>query len=548
MVLKDTKIGIRLTIGLGVVVGILSILMVLCIITIKNINDKLNGIVTMENKKIELAHIIKDELNNVDKGVLTTVVVQNRIEVVDKVKARLGDARTKYVKALEELEKIEDTGEGKKLIEEFKKVVTPAREANSRTVELVLLGNTNEALNVYLTNGMPAALKLNEICDELAKYQEKHILVRLKEANDTYRTIMILLIGGGACAILLAIFIIFFITKSITRPLQMGVEVTNQLAQGDLTEDLTVEGRDETGQLLSTMKKMVENLRNIVKGIKETASNVASASHQLSASSGQMSKGAKEQAAMASQVATASEEMAQTSVDIAKNAANIATSATKATQNAREGEKTVENVIEEINNVANLIADSSNIIHSLGDNSRQIGEIVNVINEIADQTNLLALNAAIEAARAGEHGRGFAVVADEVRKLADKTVNSISEIDGMIKSIQDMVEKAISSMKVIEERTGSSVELSSRTGKLLKGIVSQVDELHIMVQQIASATEEMTGATKEISKDIESIAGVSKDTSQSSDQIAQAASELARFSENLQNMVEGFKVEKERLQ
>jgi methyl-accepting chemotaxis protein len=188
------------------------------------------------------------------------------------------------------------------------------------------------------------------------------------------------------------------------------------------------------------------------------------------------------------------------------------------------------------------VGESAVFVKSLGDRSKQISEIITVINEIADQTNLLALNAAIEAARAGEQGRGFAVVADEVRKLAERTAHATAEISEMIKSIQAEVTKAVSAMENATKKVESGVEFSGQAGGALQSIVAHVDDLHAMVQQIASATNEMTATSEQISRDIESIATISKETSVGSEQTSHASGELARLSLDLQRVVGDFKL------
>ena len=192
--------------------------------------------------------------------------------------------------------------------------------------------------------------------------------------------------------------------------------------------------------------------------------------------------------------------------------------------------------------IAETVDETSAFVKTLGDRSSQIGEIVNVINEIADQTNLLALNAAIEAARAGEAGRGFAVVADEVRKLAERTANATSEIGSMIGAIQEGVKSAINAMEIATKKVETGVALSMQGGNSLNDIVECVNELQLMVEQIASSTEQMSATSEEINSDIEQIASVSKETSASSEQTAQAAGELANLSVVLEQAVSGFKL------
>ena len=196
----------------------------------------------------------------------------------------------------------------------------------------------------------------------------------------------------------------------------------------------------------------------------------------------------------------------------------------------------------EVKEIADTVDMSADIVRTLGDRSKHIGDIVNAIEDIADQTNLLALNAAIEAARAGEHGRGFAVVADEVRKLAERRVKSTTEIRDMIESTQDEVFKAIDSMENVSSKVGVGVELSAQTGKALSVIVDKAHDLQLNVQQIASATEEMSTTSGEISKDIEAVAMVSRESSDGAMEIERASTELSRLSADLKEVVEQFKL------
>lgn len=318
-------------------------------------------------------------------------------------------------------------------------------------------------------------------------------------------------------------------------------DIAKKISAGDLTKSFSSNGKAETG-VYAAMKEMAEKLKKVVAETKSAADNLASASHELSASSEQMSRGVSEQAGRSSQIATASTQMSQTVIDVAKTSSNIASSATETVKVAGEGEEIVNKSVQEVKAIAETVNESSKLMASLGERSKQIGEIVNVIKDIADQTNLLALNAAIEAARAGEQGRGFAVVADEVRKLAERTGKATSEISEMINAIQDEMEKAVVSMEDGTKRVEIGVEFSAQAGEALRKIVGSVGELQSMVQQIATATEEMSTASEQISGDIETIANVSKETSISSDQVAQASSDLAGLASGLQNTVGLFKV------
>jgi methyl-accepting chemotaxis protein len=352
-----------------------------------------------------------------------------------------------------------------------------------------------------------------------------------------------------AVVLIIIVGISLFLASSIIGGLlkQLGGEpayvadIVQKVAEGDLRIEIKTEKKYQNS-LLAHVDTMVGKLKQLMGDIKSTSDTLASASQELSASAEQMSRGVTEQSGRANQIATASTEMSQTIIDIAKNSSNIATSATETLKVANDGEKVVDKSVEEVRAIASTVNESAKRMSSLGDRSKQIGEILNVIKDIADQTNLLALNAAIEAARAGEQGRGFAVVADEVRKLAERTGKATSEIGGMISGIQSEMGNAVVSMEEGTKKVETGVQYSAKAGDALRNIVGSVSELQTMVQQIATATEEMSTTSEQISGDIETIANVSKETSASSEQISKASSDLARLAGNLQNVVGLFKV------
>ncbi len=536
----DLKISARLGIGLGLIIAFMVVLTATGIWSLGTINGKLEQIIKVNNAKIELAHTIQNGVGALDKSILTMVLAND--EAVTKTeKKKIDDARQTYKAAMERLEALETTEKGKELIEALKQNVGIARGANDKVVELAQAGSSQSA-NTLLVASMQISDMLAGACGEMVKYQVERTGVAAKEARTTFIRARYVLLIIGAVVFAFAIFLASFLARSIAKPLSEGVSVAHRIAEGDLTTNIEITSRDETGQLLGAMKEMVTKLQNIIGEVKSVAGNVASASQQLNTSSELMSRGAVEQAGRASQVATASEEMSQTVLDIAKNTSSIETSATDTAELAKNGEDVVDRSVEKVKAIAKTIGESAQLIKSLGERSNQIGEIIGVINDIADQTNLLALNAAIEAARAGDAGRGFAVVADEVKKLAERTGNSTSEIGGMIQSIQDEVYQAVISMDNITAEVKSGVDLSSQAGEVLRGIVSSVNELHSMVQQIASATEQMAATSEEINRDIETIASVSKETSGSSEHIAMASQELAHLSESLESVVGGFRV------
>jgi methyl-accepting chemotaxis protein-2 (aspartate sensor receptor) len=345
------------------------------------------------------------------------------------------------------------------------------------------------------------------------------------------------IVGVGALSVLM-----FIMIRVILRPLGRLVDTANKVASNDLTVSLEYSRNDEIGKVFHAMEAMVNNLKRLIGEIRSSTATLAAGSEQLSASAEEISRNMDDQSTRASQIAASSEEMSQTVVDVAKNASDIAESARSAADRAKEGEHAVEQAIVETNAISDTVNASAKVMQTLVEKSNQIGEIVNVIKDIADQTNLLALNAAIEAARAGEQGRGFAVVADEVRKLAERTGKATSEISSMIRSVQEEVQEATGSMDETTKRVVSGVEMSTKAGATLRDIVSRVEALQSMVQQIASATEEMSSVADHISGDVQSIAGAAKEISSGSEQIARTSSDIALQGSNLQTSVSQFKV------
>jgi methyl-accepting chemotaxis protein len=409
-------------------------------------------------------------------------------------------------------------------------------------MELAKAGKHEEAMAVYVKEARPYALQVIAAMEELVRYEQEEMGTAQRAAAKESTAYEILLAILGILGVGVVVAATTYLTRSITIPLKEGVDVADRLANGDLSVNVSYEGADEVGRLLVSMRNMVEKWRGVVGQVASTAASLSSAATELSAAAEEMSKGSSVQAERATMVAASSEEMSHTVLDVAKNAGSISRSASKTAETARDGGTVVKRAVDEVNEIAVTVNDSARFVRSLGDRSKQIGDIVGVINDIADQTNLLALNAAIEAARAGEQGRGFAVVADEVRKLAERTASSTSEIGTMIRGIQEEVRKAVEVMALATTKVDQGVKYSEEAGGSLGVIVKSVDDLQLMVQQIASATEEMSATSDQISKDVEQIATTSRETSNSSEQTALASGDLANLAVSLQNIVGGFRL------
>ena len=314
--------------------------------------------------------------------------------------------------------------------------------------------------------------------------------------------------------------------------------IAEQVAAGDLTVRLAT-GR--TG-VYEAMRRMVESLREVMEKVNRSALDVSAAATELDSNARLTADGSHEVVGQASTVAVASEEMSATSTDIARNCHMAADSSGRASASAQSGASIVRDTVDGMNRIAEKVRASASVVEKLGTRSDQIGEIVATIEDIADQTNLLALNAAIEAARAGEQGRGFAVVADEVRALAERTTRATREIGTMIKSIQQETRQAVNSMEEgvgeVERGTGEA----ARSGHALQEILDQINEVTGQINQIAIAAEEQTATTMEITSNIHQISDTVQMSAHSSQEISSASSRLSRLSADLQDMVQRFRL------
>jgi len=318
----------------------------------------------------------------------------------------------------------------------------------------------------------------------------------------------------------------------------------DKFADGDLTVEIIPEKEDDIiGKLFSQFTLVVKKIKGVINSLTEAVHATASASNQISSSTEELAAGTQEQSAQTGEIASAVNQMTATIVQTTRHAGEAASTAKQAGDNAKKGGEAVEKTIEGINKVAKVVTRAAGVVDELGKGSEQIGEIVQVIDDIADQTNLLALNAAIEAARAGEQGRGFAVVADEVRKLAERTTKATKEIANMIKKIQVDTKEAVTSMNEGTKEVEVGITLAQGAGEALQQIIEGVVKVSDIINQVAAASEEQSSAAEQISKNIESITNVTHETASGTQQIARAAEDLNRLTNNLQDLIQQFKVD-----
>ncbi len=329
---------------------------------------------------------------------------------------------------------------------------------------------------------------------------------------------------------------------AFVQPLNEAGKVLERMSKGEISEKMVGEYQGDFYKLKNSIDVLSESLTHAMLEVTDAVKATASASNEISSSTEQMAAGAQEQSAQASEVAAAVEQMTKTIMETSKNSSAASEASKNAGKIAKEGGDRVKETIMGMNEIADTVKQSSEKVRLLGQSSEQIGEIVQVIDDIADQTNLLALNAAIEAARAGEQGRGFAVVADEVRKLAERTTKATKEIALMIKQIQQDTSAAVDAMELGSKKADNGKLLANKAGESLEQIIRGSENVVDIISQVAAASEEQSSAAEQISKNIESINAVTQESAQGVQQIASAAEDLNRLTQNLEALTSRFKI------
>jgi methyl-accepting chemotaxis protein len=335
---------------------------------------------------------------------------------------------------------------------------------------------------------------------------------------------------------------VLLLRSMVAKPLNNLVAMVKEIATGDLTKRIGMNRGDEIGRLAHCFDVFVDSLHKAIGQVAGATNQVASAATEIASSAEEMALGLQKQGQQSQQVSAAVEELASSVTEVAKKSTEATKAATDSRKEADEGGQVVTKTVDEINAIAGDVTQSATAVTHLGKKSEQIGEIIKVINDIADQTNLLALNAAIEAARAGEHGRGFAVVADEVRKLAERTTSATEEVAKSIREIQDDTRRAVQTIEAGSQRVTKGVDLARSAGEALSKITAGSQNVTSMVESIAAAAEEQSAAAEQIARSVEQIDSVTRESSQGANQAAQAATVLSQEAEKLRGLVSRFKV------
>jgi methyl-accepting chemotaxis protein len=458
-----------------------------------------------------------------------------------------------------------------KMLEEIKHVEIEYTKFADKIIKLKKENKRNEYEVLLSTEGREIINRLDEKVDNLSNFQN-NLLVN-GSANNTKmveKTISFVLILG-IIAVLAGITIALFMGRIISKPIISLANSAKKIAEGDLSVDVvSVKNKDEIGELVGSFNLMTKNLRMLIEQVSTNSIHVASAAEELTASAEQttqatdqialsiqeIASGSDTQVQSANECSTAMKEMTIGIQQVAETSSSVSESAIETNKEANLGNESLQKVIHQMNTINTSVEDSASVIRRLGNLSNEIGNIIGVITGIADQTNLLALNAAIEAARAGEHGKGFAVVADEVRKLAEQSKESADQIAELINKIQVDTNQAVNVMEVGTQEVATGMQIVKETGEGFEKILRSIEQVTAQIQEVSAISEEMSASAEEVNASLEEMAHIAQHSSSNTQNVASAseeqlasmeeitssASSLSNMAEDLQALVSKFKI------
>ncbi len=460
-------------------------------------------------------------------------VQQKTYELFEQRNQQIREAQANYEKLISAPDERTAYDQYAQLLNQYRQLEERMKtlSRNNQIDQLQALLNSEMLTNSDAINA--AINRLLEINNRQAEALNQGAAQQYSSAFNWVVTLLVIATG-------LTLLFAWLLTNSITRPISSALDAAEEIAKGNLTRPITVDGSDEAGRLLRAMATMQEKLRDTLQRISGSATQLASAAEELNSVTDESARGLTQQNNEIEQAATAVNEMTSAVEEVARNAVSTSEASKNATTSAGDGRDLVQETVSAIERMSGDVQSTATLIGNLAEESRDIGKVLDVIRGLADQTNLLALNAAIEAARAGEAGRGFAVVADEVRALAHRTQQSTSEIERMIGSIQSGTEQAVDSMRNSTERAESTLNIARGAGMSLDTINSAIVEINERNLVIASAAEEQAQVAREVDRNLVNIRDLSVQSATGANQTSAASNELSRLAVDLNSMVGRF--------
>ncbi|MFZ5485311.1 MAG: methyl-accepting chemotaxis protein [Pseudomonadota bacterium] len=539
--LNQLRVGPRLMLGFGVMILFLLGAMVISLSRMATIQHHLERIVDENYAKIALLNTMRDTVRFRGTA-LRDVVLQPEFGFIRNESKRINQARKDYQAASEALQSRVMSSEQKSLLAAIVEAEAKASEGVSQVMDAALSEDTTTAQDLIRDQVRDQQRILIGAIEAMRQALEAESRALADEAGQAYRWAWGLTLAVGGLSILVGSLLAWAITRGLTGRLNEAVSVARRIAQGDLTCQVEVNGSDELAELQRALAEMNRSLSALIGQAAHAAHQVSGSAASLSDTTQAVADLADNQASQVTQAGGAIHDIGASIVHVAEDAASVATSANQARDVALEGHRNMQQSVGATERIVESVGRSSAAIDDLRAQIGEISQVTQVIREIADQTNLLALNAAIEAARAGEQGRGFAVVADEVRKLAERTSASTGSITETVNSVSAKTTQVVAAMAQVSADVNENAEISRVTRQLLDKIVTAASEVDRLIQQIAAETRAQTEASQGTSAAMARIAEISESNSVKMHDIKDAALGLSETARTLQGLVDRFKL------
>jgi methyl-accepting chemotaxis protein len=541
MSLRNINIAPRAFLGFSLIGALMLVLGVFALMQMNSIRN--SGLQISENTLPSIRNLDKLVEHSVRLRVLSfrlllardPAIQEKTIDLIGKRDQMVTDAQAAYEKLIDDPEELATYSQFKQLLAQY-------RQLEDRMKSLSRANKLDELSTLLNVDLQENSDQMNVVLGKLVDINTSQMNTANAQDTSQYSLAFNMVVGLLVIATVLTMLFAWLLTNSITQPVSEALLVDEAIAEGNLTRQIKAEGSDEIGRLLKAMQKMQEKLRDTLHRISGSATQLASAAEELNAVTDESAKGLAQQNKEIEQAATAVNQMTTAVEEVARNAVSTSDASKSATTSAGDGRELVMETVGAIERMSGDVQSTAQLIGNLANESRDIGKVLDVIRGLADQTNLLALNAAIEAARAGEAGRGFAVVADEVRALAHRTQQSTSEIERMIGSIQGGTEQAVNSMRNSTERAESTLNIAKGAGLALDTINAAILQINERNLVIASAAEEQAQVAREVDRNLVNIRDLSVQSATGASQTSSASGELSRLAVDLSSMVQRFRL------